>query len=57
MNRERVLLQACLDLLRKCNEGPYVKDALGQTVFYDEAECDGNCLMEDIEALLEEEQL
>lgn len=56
MTRERVLLQACLDLLRKCNEGPYVKDALNQIVHYDDADCDGNCLMEDIETHLEEAQ-
>jgi hypothetical protein len=49
-----VLLRATLALLKACNEGPYVKDALATIVFYDDAECDGTCLMEDIEILLEE---
>lgn len=39
---------------KKCDEGPYVKNALEETVFYDDAECDGCCLMEDIEYELEE---
>jgi hypothetical protein len=47
-----VLLKAALDLLKECERGPYVKNAMEVTVFYDDAECDGYCLMEDIENLL-----
>lgn len=50
--RARELLKATLDLLKKCGEGRYVKDALRETVFYDEAECDGACLANDIADLL-----
>jgi len=52
-DRKKVLLKAAYDLLKKCDEGPYVKNALEETVFYDDAECDGFCLMEDIAAELE----
>ena len=48
MNRKEMLLKATYDLLKKCDEGPYVKNVLEETVFYDEADCDGSCLMEDI---------
>lgn len=51
--RAEVLLTAALDLLRKCNEGPYVVNALEATVFYDDAECDGYCLSSDIADLLD----
>ena len=54
MDREYTLLKAAYELLKKCEEGIYVKDALYETVYYDEAECDGSCLMEDIKFLLEE---
>ena len=47
-DRKIILLKACYDLLNKCDEGPYVQNALEVTVFYDEADCDGNCLMDDI---------
>lgn len=55
MNEDRatVLLKAVLEILNKCNEGPYVKDVFSQTAFYDGAECDGLCLKEDIEHFLE----
>ena len=47
-DRKVILLKAVYDLLKKCNEGPYVKDVMGETVFYDDAECDGWCLATDI---------
>jgi len=31
-----------------------VLDLLSETVFYDDADCDGNCLLEDIEMELSE---
>ena len=53
LKRARYLLKATYDLLEKQYESPYVLNLLSETIFYDEAECDGNCLMEDIENLLE----
>lgn len=46
--RRIVLLKAAHALLKKCEEGPFVKNALEETVFYDGTECDGYCLMNDI---------
>lgn len=53
MDREKILLNAAYNLLKKCDDGPYVKNALEETVFYDDEECDGYCLMEDIATLLD----
>jgi len=53
VNRADVLLKAARDLLKKCDDGPFVKNALEETIFYDGTECDGCCLMEDIESFLE----
>jgi len=47
-DRKSVLLRAAYDLLTKCDRSPIVLEANAVTVFYDEAECDGNCLREDI---------
>ena len=44
-DRARTLLKAALDYIEKTD--------LSTTVFYDEAECDGYCLKEDIEFYLE----
>jgi hypothetical protein len=54
--RKDILLKACLDLLRKQEHSGYVLNLLEETVFYDEADCDGNCLMEDIQNELERPQ-
>jgi hypothetical protein len=54
-DRKATLLRAALELLKKCDEGPYVKNALTETVFYDDAECDGMCLANDIAAELGED--
>jgi hypothetical protein len=48
MSREQILLRAAYDILTKCNDGFYVKDAMSVTAYYDEAMCDGHCLREDI---------
>lgn len=48
MDRKAILLQACLQLLEKQEASHYVLNMLEETAFYDEAECDGYCLMEDI---------
>lgn len=50
--RAKILLKATLDLLQKQKESHYVLNLLENTVFYDEAECDGYCLFDDIEMFL-----
>ena len=54
LKRARTLLKATYELLNKQKESCYVLNILGETVFYDEAECSGKCLMEDIDALMGE---
>ena len=56
-DRKTVLLKAAYELLKKCNEGPYVKNVLAETVFYDGVDCDGWCLANDIAAELDLEEL
>jgi hypothetical protein len=50
-DRENILLRAAYDFLKKVEieHG----DALGETVFYDQADCDGYCLMVDIASQLD----
>ena len=50
LKRADTLLAATYDLLQKQYKNNYVLNLLSETIQYDEAECDGNCLMEDIEA-------
>ena len=52
-DRKEVLLKAAHDLLKKCDEGQFVKNELEETVFYDDADCDGYCLMTDIASELD----
>lgn len=52
-DRKITLLKACRDLLNKQNHSRYVLNLLEETVFYDNAACDGQCLIDDIEAELE----
>lgn len=52
--RAKTLLQATSDILNKCDKGIYVKNVLEMTAVWDEAECDGLCLKEEIEFLIEE---
>lgn len=47
------LLKVANNLLNKQNKSPYVLNMLAETVFYDGCECDGGCLLDDIEAELE----
>lgn len=47
LGRAITLLKAAQSLIEASS------DAISETVFYDDAECDGLCLVEDIEALLE----
>ena len=48
-DRARTLLKATYELLNKQAESYYVLNILEETIFYDNAECDGGCLMEDID--------
>ena len=50
----RVLLKATCDLLKQCDDSYFVLNVLEQLVTYDGVVCDGYCLMEDIEAFMEE---
>ena len=52
--RAEILLKAVHDLLQKQEESHYVLNILAETIFYDEAECDGSCLKEDIEYWFDE---
>lgn len=54
LKRADTLLKATYDLLKKQDKNYYVLNLLAETVYYDEAECDGNCLMEDIDAWMDE---
>jgi len=47
-DRKTVLLRAAYDLLKRSTEGHYVVEATSILVRYDDANCDGHCLMEDI---------
>lgn len=51
-DRKITLLKACRDLLNKQNKTIYVLNMLETTVYYDGTDCDGSCLLEDIEDLL-----
>jgi hypothetical protein len=53
-DRAITLLKATYDILTKQNESPYVLNVLEQTSIWDGVECDGYCLMEDIETYLDE---
>jgi hypothetical protein len=53
-DRAKILLKATLELLNKCDESLIVQDPMDATVFYDNADCDGYCLREDIENWLED---
>lgn len=50
MDRKTVLLKACVELLKKLDHGDNYFES---TAHYDDADCDGSCLMMDIEIELE----
>jgi len=54
VDRKTVLLKACRDMLIKCRDSPYVICPMDTTVFYDGTDCDGGCLLDDIENELSE---
>ena len=47
-DRKKTLLKATLDILKKCYDSSFVLNVIEETAFYDNVECVGNCLMEDI---------
>ena len=47
-NRKVVLLKAAYDMLKKQADSHYVINVMETTVFYDDADCDGSCLLNDI---------
>lgn len=57
LQRARTLLKAAYELFEKQDNSGYVLNLLSETVYYDDAECDGNCLMEDISYLLDESKI
>lgn len=48
LERARTLLKAAYDLLKKQEGNFFVLNLLAETIEYDEAECDGSCLLDDI---------
>ena len=48
LSRAKTLLKATGTLLKKQEDSNYVLNLLTETVYYDEAECDGSCLLDDI---------
>lgn len=57
MDRAETLLRAAWTLLKRQDDCPYITNILAEKVYYDEAECDGSCLMEDIEIWFDENDL
>lgn len=53
IERAKILLRAAFDLLQRDNNSYYIESANSITVFYDDANCDGSCLKNDIAYLLE----
>lgn len=53
LKEAEILLKATRNLLDKQNETIYVLNMLEETVTYYGVECDGSCLIEDIDAWLE----
>lgn len=48
LDRARTLLKAAGALLKEQEDSNYVLNLLTETIYYDEAECDGACLLDDI---------
>lgn len=54
IERAKTLLRAYVDMFDKQHKNSIVKDITELTTFYDDCECDGTCLRNDIEILLDE---
>lgn len=48
LSRAKTLLKAAGTLLKKQEDSNYVLNLLAETIYYDEAECNGSCLLDDI---------
>ena len=53
MDRKEILLRAAYDLLKRSTNDHFVREATSIVVRFDDANCDGYCLMEDIATELE----
>ena len=51
LRRAIVLLRAAYELMRQQEESPYVLNILEQTAVWDDVECDGYCLNDEIKDL------
>lgn len=49
LDRAKVLLKATQEILQKQEESPFVLNVLEQTTIWDDVECGGYCLKEDIQ--------
>lgn len=47
-DRKNILLRAAYDLLKSSTQDHFVREATSILVHYDDANCDGYCLMDDI---------
>ena len=54
IERAKTLLQAYINMYDKQSRSIYVIDIRELTAFYDGCECDGGCLYDDIENLLDD---
>jgi len=54
IERAKILLRAYVDMFDKQSKSSYVKDITELTTFYDDCECDGCCLRDDMEILLDD---
>lgn len=52
-DRAKIFVKAIHDLLQKQMDSYYVLNLLEETVFYDDADCDGYCLYEETGEWLE----
>lgn len=57
INMQQELLKAAYELLKKCNQGPYVKNVLTESVSYSGIDGDGFSLANDIANLLKLEEV
>ena len=55
MKREHLLLKVAYQLLKQQDDSCYVLNLLEETTVWDGVDCDGYCLMEEIEVLLRDE--
>ena len=53
-DRAYIMLKAARDILHKCRDSVNATDVFEETAIWDGVECDGYCLMEEIEELVEE---